>query len=69
MRQHMCKIFGEKAEFFMTKILFDTDVIINILKKKKETLERLQHLKGCEFYLSPIVIAEIYAGARPTETE
>jgi len=51
----------------MTKVLLDTDVVINILKKKEETLKRLHALDGCEFYLSPIVIAEIYAGARSKE--
>ena len=52
----------------MTKILPDTDVVINILKKKEETLAILNSFSECEFYISPIVIAEIYAGARPKET-
>ena len=51
----------------MTKILIDSDVIINILKKKVETLDKLNSLDDCEFYISPIVIAEVYAGARPKE--
>jgi predicted nucleic acid-binding protein len=51
----------------MTKILLDTDVVINILKKKEETLAKIDSLGEYEFYLSPIVIAEIYAGARPKE--
>jgi len=51
----------------MTKILLDTDVVINILKKKEETISKLASLKECEFYISPIVIAEIYAGARQKE--
>ena len=53
----------------MTKVLLDSDVVINILKKKEETLEKLHRLESCEFYLSPIVIAEIYAGARAKELE
>jgi predicted nucleic acid-binding protein len=53
----------------MTKILLDSDVVINILKKKEETLQKLNSLLECEFYISPIVIAEIYAGARPKEIE
>jgi len=51
----------------MTKILLDTDVVINILKKKEETLAQINSFAECEFYISPIVIAEIYAGARPKE--
>ncbi|MCF6206996.1 MAG: type II toxin-antitoxin system VapC family toxin [Sulfurovum sp.] len=53
----------------MTNILLDSDVVINILKKKEETLQRLATLDGCAFYLSPIVIAEVYAGARSQEIE
>jgi len=51
------------------KILLDSDVVINLLKKKEETLAKLKSLGACEFYISPIVIAEIYAGARPKEIE
>ena len=51
----------------MTKVLLDTDVVINILKKKEETLQQLNELNECEFYISPIVIAEVYAGARKKE--
>jgi predicted nucleic acid-binding protein len=51
----------------MTKILLDTDVVINILKKKEETLQQLSTLNECELYISPIVIAEVYAGARAKE--
>jgi len=51
------------------KILLDSDVVINLLKKKEETLKKLQDLGECEFCISPIVIAEVYAGARPKENE
>jgi len=51
----------------MIKILLDTDVVINILKKKEETLQQLNELGESEFYISPIVIAEVYAGARKKE--
>jgi len=51
----------------MTKVLLDTDVVINILKKKEETLQQLNELNESEFYISPIVIAEVYAGARKKE--
>ena len=53
----------------MNKILLDSDVVINILKQKEETLKKLNTLGEVEFYISPIVIAEIYAGARPKELE
>jgi predicted nucleic acid-binding protein len=47
------------------RLLLDTDVIINLLKKHPETVERFIELSehGTIFLLSPIVIAEIYAGA------
>ena len=53
----------------MTKVLLDSDVIINLLKKKEETLEKINAFGEAEFYISPIVIAEIYAGARPKELQ
>lgn len=53
----------------MTKVLLDSDVVINILKQKSETLEKLNALGECDLYICPIVIAEVYAGARPKETE
>jgi predicted nucleic acid-binding protein len=51
----------------MAKVLLDTDVVINILKKRDETINKIVSLKGYEFYISPIVVAEIYAGARDDE--
>ncbi len=53
----------------MTKVFLDTDVVINILKKQESTLKKLSTLEGSEFYISPIVIAEVYAGARAKEIE
>jgi predicted nucleic acid-binding protein len=53
----------------MNKILLDTDVVINLLKKKEETLDKLNGLGQCQFYISPIIIAEIYAGAKNKEIE
>jgi len=51
----------------MNRILLDSDVVINILKKKEETLTKIASLGESEFCISPIVIAEIYAGARNKE--
>jgi len=51
------------------KILLDTDVVINILKKKEETIFKLNSLISCDLFISPVVIAEIYAGARNNEKE
>ena len=47
------------------RLLLDTDVVIQLLKKRSDVLEYFigLHEQGVEFYLSPIVIAEIYVGA------
>ena len=49
----------------MTKILIDTDIIIWLLKKNELYVEKFIEAqnKGYIFLLSPIVSAEIYAGA------
>jgi len=49
----------------MSRVLLDTDIIINLLKKKPEFVEHFLDLynNGTQFYYNPIVIAEIYAGA------
>lgn len=49
----------------MTKILLDTDVIINLLKKDEFFVKKFLRLakNDGEFYYNPIVLAEIYAGA------
>ena len=51
------------------KLFLDTDVIINILKKKSETIATLEDFikKDVQFVISAIVIAEIYQGARESE--
>ena len=51
------------------KVFLDTDVIINILRKKPETIEKFKKLidKKTKFFISPIVIAEIYHGAKEKE--
>jgi predicted nucleic acid-binding protein len=51
----------------MAKVLLDTDVVINLLRKREETLNKLSSLGQCEFYISPIVVAEVYAGAKSKE--
>ena len=53
----------------MNKILLDSDVIINILKKRRETIDKLTSFENSEFYISPITIAEVYTGARDNEIE
>jgi predicted nucleic acid-binding protein len=47
------------------RLLLDTDIVIQLLKKRSDVLECFigLHEQGVEFYLSPIVIAEIYVGA------
>jgi len=55
----------------MSKILLDTDIVINLLKKDKEFISKFLslHSKGGVFYYNPIVIAEVYAGAFDKELE
>ena len=51
------------------RLLLDTDIVIQLLKKRSDILECFigLHEHGVEFYLSPIVIAEIYVGALKNE--
>jgi predicted nucleic acid-binding protein len=46
-------------------VILDTDIVIELLRKQNETVQILLELqdKGCEFYLCPVVVAEVYAGA------
>lgn len=46
-------------------ILLDTDIVINLLRKQEIAVNHLLTLKGqgYQFYICPIVTAEIYAGA------
>jgi len=50
-------------------VLLDTDVIINILKKKEDTIEKFKFFinKKAKFYICAITIAEVYAGALQKE--
>jgi predicted nucleic acid-binding protein len=47
------------------RLLLDTDVVIHLMKKHPNTVDHFVELKegGTTFLLSPIVIAELYAGA------
>jgi predicted nucleic acid-binding protein len=51
------------------RLLLDTDIVIHLLKKRSDVLEYFidMHEQGTQFYLSPIVIAEIYIGALKNE--
>jgi len=53
-------------------VILDTDILIWILRGNREIIEKFKKLveetEG-EVYLTPIQIAEIYAGARPSELE
>ena len=53
------------------RLFLDTDVVINILKKRSDTVDAVQQLikKRAKWYISPIVIAEVYQGARKKEFE
>jgi len=47
------------------RLLLDTDIVIHLLKKQPNTVRWFLELKEqtVEFLLSPIVVAEVYAGA------
>lgn len=47
------------------QLVVDTDIVINLLKKRPETVARFLELVGAKtaVLLSPIVVAEVYAGA------
>jgi predicted nucleic acid-binding protein len=47
------------------RLLLDTDIVINLLRKQEAIVDCFVELQnsGTIFLLSPIVIAEIYAGA------
>lgn len=50
------------------KVLLDTDIIINILKDHKKTVDILQSsINDHSFYISPIVWMETYKGIRKGE--
>lgn len=55
----------------MQQILFDTDVVIHLLRQSGETMQQFQALRqqSSIFFVSPVVIAEIYAGAFKKEFE
>lgn len=46
-------------------LVLDTDIVIHLLKKQPEIMARFLALKEAQvrFLISPIVVAEIYAGA------
>jgi len=47
------------------RLLLDTDIVIHLLKKEPNAVGRFLALRkqAVEFLLSPIVVAEVYAGA------
>lgn len=51
------------------RLVLDTDVVIDLLKKKPQAVAQFLLLVDAKtsFLISPIVIAEVYAGAFPRE--
>lgn len=51
------------------RLVLDTDIVIDLLKKKPALVARFLELVEAKtaFLLSPIVVAEVYAGAFPRE--
>jgi predicted nucleic acid-binding protein len=47
------------------QVVVDTDIVIDLLKKRPDTVARFLDLAGAKtaVLLSPIVVAEVYAGA------
>jgi len=47
------------------RLVLDTDIVIHLLKKQPQTVARFIGLLEAQtvFLLSPIVVAEVYAGA------
>ena len=47
------------------RLLLDTDIVIHLLKKRSDEVAKFLDLRrqAVEFLLSPIVVAEVYAGA------
>ena len=51
-------------------IIFDTDILIWILRGREDIIQKVEHLireTNGYVYITPIQIAEIYAGARKRE--
>lgn len=51
------------------RLVLDTDIVIHLLKKQPQIVARFIELLDAQtvFLLSPIVVAEVYAGAFPRE--
>jgi predicted nucleic acid-binding protein len=51
------------------QLVLDTDVVIELLKKRAEVVQRFLELvgQGTAMLISPVVVAEVYAGAFPRE--
>lgn len=51
------------------QLVLDTDIVINLLKKQASTVQRFLGLidQRTVMLISPVVVAEVYAGAFPRE--
>lgn len=51
------------------RLVLDTDIVIDLLKKKPEAVSRFLELVASQtvFLINPIVVAEVYAGALARE--
>jgi predicted nucleic acid-binding protein len=60
---------ASRAPLGLTGVLYDSDVIIEILRGRKKVLEAAEALEsdGVPTYCSPISWAEVYAGIRAGE--
>ncbi len=55
----------------MKKILLDSDIIIEILRRNQKIADGLKRMaaKNVRLFFSPVVLAEVRAGMRPKEKE
>ena len=53
------------STLMLERLVLDTDIVIHLLKKQPETVGRFLELLQVktEFLVTPIVVAEVYAGA------
>jgi predicted nucleic acid-binding protein len=51
------------------QLVLDTDIVIHLLKKQEGTVQKFLGLVGqrAVMLISPVVVAEVYAGAFPSE--
>lgn len=52
-----------------SRILIDTDVLIDYLRAQPRAVDYLEHLADISIYISVVTVAELYAGTRNEEEQ